>query len=83
MNHFLSIHWDVNPEIFSLGSIHLRYYGVLLVSGFVIAYFVLRDIFRREHLSQQLFDNFAIVAVVSTLIGLRLGHFLFYEPEAF
>jgi prolipoprotein diacylglyceryl transferase len=27
-----------------------------------------------------LFDNFAITAVVSTIVGLRLGHCLFYEP---
>lgn len=79
----LSIHWDVNPEFFSLGPIHLRYYGVLMVSGFIIAYFVLRNIFFREHLSQQLFDSFSVAAVVSTFIGLRLGHFLFYQPTAF
>ncbi|MDR3132741.1 MAG: prolipoprotein diacylglyceryl transferase [Prevotellaceae bacterium] len=83
MNSFLSIRWDVDPEMFSLGFIHLRYYGVLLVSGFVFAYLVMRNIFRREHLSQELFDNFSIVAIISTLVGLRLGHFLFYEPAAF
>ncbi|MDR2358546.1 MAG: prolipoprotein diacylglyceryl transferase [Prevotellaceae bacterium] len=83
MNHFLSIRWDVDPEIFSLGAIHLRYYGVLLVSGFVMAFFVLRNIFRHEHLPPQLFDNFSIVAVVSTFVGLRLGHFLFYQPALF
>ena len=83
MNTLLSIRWDVNPEIFSLGPIHLTYYGVLLVSGFTIAYFVLRNIFDREHLRQPLFDGFSVAAVVSTLIGLRLGHFLFYQPSAF
>ncbi|MDR1405729.1 MAG: prolipoprotein diacylglyceryl transferase [Prevotellaceae bacterium] len=83
MHSFLSIRWDVNPEIFSLGAIHLRYYGVLLVGGFVLAYFVLRNIFRREQLPPVLFDNFAMTAVISTLVGLRLGHFLFYQPSAF
>jgi prolipoprotein diacylglyceryl transferase len=80
---FLSVYWDANPEIFSLGPIHLRYYGVLLVSGFAMAYFVLRNVFRREHLPPSLFDNLAIVTVLSTIIGLRLGHCLFYQPEYF
>lgn len=79
----MSIRWDVNPEFASLGFLHLRYYSVLLASGFVAAYFVLRNIFRREQLPQQLFDSFSITAILSTFIGLRLGHFLFYEPSAF
>jgi prolipoprotein diacylglyceryl transferase len=83
MFQFLSIHWDVNPEIFSIGPVHLRYYGVLLVGGFIIAYFVLRKMFRREQLSQQMLDSLAIVTVLSTIIGLRLGHCLFYQPDYF
>ncbi|MDR3350227.1 MAG: prolipoprotein diacylglyceryl transferase [Prevotellaceae bacterium] len=83
MNHLLSVNWDVNPEIFSLGAIHLRYYAILLVGGFVIAYFIMRNIFRREHLPQELLENFALTAALSTVIGLRLGHFLFYEPSYF
>ncbi|MDR0694846.1 MAG: prolipoprotein diacylglyceryl transferase [Prevotellaceae bacterium] len=83
MNYFLSIRWDINPEFFSFGAIHLRYYAILLVSGFIAAFFVLRNIFRHENLPPQLFDNFSIVAVVSTLVGLRLGHFLFYQPAFF
>ncbi|MDR0581744.1 MAG: prolipoprotein diacylglyceryl transferase [Prevotellaceae bacterium] len=83
MYSFLSIRWDVNPEIFSLGPIHLRYYGILIVSGFMVGFFVMRNIFRHEHLSLQLFDNFSIVVTISTLVGLRLGHFLFYQPAFF
>jgi prolipoprotein diacylglyceryl transferase len=81
MIHFLSITWDVNPEIFSLGPLHLRYYGVLLVCGFVAAYYVLRKVFRKEGLPQHMLDSLAFTTAVSTIIGLRLGHCLFYQPE--
>jgi prolipoprotein diacylglyceryl transferase len=83
MSSFLSIRWDVSPEIFSLGPLHLRYYGVLLVTGFVAAYFVLRKVFRREQLPMPLFDNLALVTALSTIVGLRLGHCLFYQPDYF
>ncbi len=79
--HFLSINWNVNPEAFSIGAIHVRYYGVLLVAGFVCAYYVLRAIFRREQLSQNLLDSLAFTTAISTIIGLRLGHCLFYQPD--
>ncbi|MDR0667057.1 MAG: prolipoprotein diacylglyceryl transferase [Prevotellaceae bacterium] len=83
MWNFLSVYWDINPEIMTLGPIHLRYYGLLMVGGFILAYWLERKIFRREHVSQTLFDSFAITVVVSVLIGMRLGHCLFYQPEHF
>ncbi|MDR2362134.1 MAG: prolipoprotein diacylglyceryl transferase [Prevotellaceae bacterium] len=83
MGNFLSVYWDVNPEIVAIGPMHLRYYGILMVGGFFAAYMLVRHMFRREQLSQRLFDSFAISVVVSTLIGMRLGHCLFYQPEMF
>jgi len=83
MINFLAIRWDVNPEMFALGPIHLRYYGVLFVLSFIAAYFVMRKIFRREQMSQNLLDNFAFTIVISAVIGARLGHCLFYQPTHF
>ncbi len=81
--HLLTVNWNVDPEIFALGPVPLKYYGVLLVVGFIAAYLVLRNIFRREQLSQQVLDSFAFTIAISTIIGLRLGHCLFYEPERY
>jgi prolipoprotein diacylglyceryl transferase len=83
MWNFLSVYWDVNPEIMAIGPMHLRYYGILMVGGFFAAYVLVRTMFRREQLPQGLFDSFAIAIVISTLIGMRLGHCLFYQPEIF
>jgi prolipoprotein diacylglyceryl transferase len=80
MTHFLAIHWDVNPEIFSIGPIHLRYYGVLMVGGFVAAYFLVRSMFRREQLPPELLESLSLTTVLSIIIGARLGHVFFYEP---
>ena len=59
----------------------MRWYGILLASGFILAYLALQKIFKKENLSQKLLDHFVIWTIVWTIVGLRLGHFLFYEPE--
>ena len=75
--------WKVNPVAFHLGSIEVRWYGILLALGYLLAYYTLQLIFKTEHLSQKLLDKISIWTIVWTIIGLRLGHFLFYEPEMF
>lgn len=83
------IHWNVDPEIFRivfdapiLGEVNLaiRYYGLLFALGFVVGYFIMLRIFKREGLSVELLDKLATYMVISTVIGARLGHVLFYEP---
>lgn len=73
--------WNVDPIMFSIGSLQIRWYGVLLATGFFLAYLVLQKIFKNENLSQKLLDRLTIWTILWTIIGLRLGHFLFYEPE--
>lgn len=73
--------WDVNPEIFRIGSFAPRWYGVLFASGFLFGYFIFKKIFRNEGLSDELLDRLTIYAAVGTIVGARLGHCLFYEPD--
>lgn len=77
------ITWNVNPVFVSLGSLEIRWYGLLLAFGFFFAYLTLSKIFKQEGISQALCDKLSIWTVVWTIVGLRLGHFLFYEPEYF
>ncbi|MBO4645663.1 MAG: prolipoprotein diacylglyceryl transferase [Bacteroidales bacterium] len=82
MNHILGfVTWTADPIAFSLGNLQVRWYGILLATGFVLAYFTLQKIFQKENISQKTLDKFAIWTIIWCIIGLRLGHFLFYEPE--
>lgn len=82
MNSILAfVTWSVDPIAFSIGSLQVRWYGILLATGFILAYLALQKIFKKENLSQKLLDHFVIWTIVWTIVGLRLGHFLFYEPE--
>ena len=84
MNNLLAfVTWTVNPIAFSLGSFEVRWYSLLLATGFFLAYITLQKEFKVEKLSQELLDKLSIWLILWTLIGLRIGHFLFYEPEYF
>ena len=73
--------WDVNPEIFSIGSFSIRWYGLLFASGFLVGQRIMAHIFRKEGLKETLLDSLLLTMVITTVVGARLGHFLFYEPE--
>jgi len=73
--------WDVNPEIFSIGSFSIRWYGLLFALGFLIGQQIMIHVFKKEGKPLSDIDALTLYMVIATVIGARLGHFLFYEPE--
>ena len=51
--------------------------------GFFFGYFVMRNIYRHEKVSDDWMDKLLIYMLVFTVVGARLGHCLFYEPEEY
>lgn len=78
--HFLIIPWDPSPEIFSIGSFSIRWYGLLFASSFFFGYIIMRKIFLNEGLGEEVLDRLTIYMAVGTIVGARLGHVLFYDP---
>jgi prolipoprotein diacylglyceryl transferase len=79
----LFISWAPDPEIFRIGGLAVRWYGVLFALGFVFGYIILLRMFRKEGIPQKLLDSLTTFMIIGTLIGARLGHCLFYEPDYF
>ena len=77
----LFVHWHVNPEIFHLGGFGLRWYSVLFVSGFILGWFIFKWFFRREKIDLALLDPLLYTLLICTIVGARLGHCLFYQPD--
>ncbi len=78
----LSINWNPNPELFKLfGSIPVRYYGLLWVVGIGLAYLVVRRQYQDKKIGDDKFDPLFFYCFFGILIGARLGHCLFYQPE--
>ena len=77
----LAINWNVNPEILSLGPIEIRWYSLLFISGFILGWFIFRWFFKREGISEKLLDPLLYTLLIGTIVGARLGHCLFYQPD--
>ena len=80
LNH---ITWNLDPVLFSIGNIHVRWYGLMWALGFLLGYFVMRKIYRREKMSDESLDKLLVFMLLFTVVGARLGHCLFYEPKEY
>lgn len=79
--------WDVSPFIISFPesfpSDGIAWYGLLFALSFVVGYMILMRIFKHEDIPIKVLDQLSTYMVVSTLVGARLGHCLFYEPQLY
>jgi len=78
MEHFI---WNVDPNIFSFGSLQLRWYGLLFVGSFFLGLMLLKWVYKREHKDPAVLDNLLIYIMVGAVIGARLMHCFAYEPD--
>lgn len=76
----LFVRWDVNPTMISMGSFEIRYYGLMWALALGISAYIFSRIIKREGYPDKLFDSIFWYGVLSTIIGARLGHCLFYDP---
>lgn len=77
------IHWNPDPDLFSIGFFHVRWYSLMFLIGFSVGYQLFLRMARKEGKPEGGFDNLLTAVVLGTIIGARLGHCLFYEPEYF
>jgi len=78
MNLLLSIHWHANPELFSLGPISVRWYGLMFAMGFLFGYSILTRMFKFEGSDPLMVEKLFVYVIVATIVGARLGHVFFY-----
>lgn len=72
--------WGVGPDIFSLGPITIRWYGLLFATAFFLGFLYMRYVFVRENRPVASLDSLLMYMMISTVVGARLGHCLFYDP---
>ena len=78
----LSINWNPNPELFNLfGSLPIRYYGLLWVVGIALAYVIVHRQYHDRKIDEKTFEPLFFYCFFGILIGARLGHCLFYQPD--
>jgi phosphatidylglycerol:prolipoprotein diacylglycerol transferase len=77
----LYINWNVDPEIFRMGGFAVRWYGLLFASSFFFGYLILHKVFTKEKIQIKYLDELTTYMIIGTIVGARLGHCFFYEPQ--
>jgi prolipoprotein diacylglyceryl transferase len=73
------ITWNVDPVLFHLGPLAVRWYGLLWAIGIYATLIITQKLYKHENLNLEWVDKLFIYTVVGTILGARLGHCLFYE----
>ncbi len=76
-----AIHWNVDPVIFHIGSYGVRWYSMGFLLAFLLGYFIVARMFKREKVDSKYLESLLIYMFIATLVGARLGHCLFYQPD--
>ncbi|TAH17259.1 MAG: prolipoprotein diacylglyceryl transferase [Cytophagales bacterium] len=81
-----AIIWNQSPDIFSvdipvLGTLTIRWYGLLFASAFLAGQYIMFKIFKAEGKPEADVEAMTLYMIVATLVGARLGHCLFYQPD--
>lgn len=79
MSLFSYIIWNPDSTIADLGFISLRWYSLFFALGFILSYIILRRYFKKEGVGEDKLEKLTVYIVVSAVIGMRLGHCLFYD----
>ena len=81
MNILGYILWNPDVVAFSLGPVEVRWYSLLWCIGLFAVYHLMHYLFKEQKLGEDKFEPMFFYCFLGILIGSRLGHCLFYEPE--
>jgi len=75
------IYHNINPTIFKIGFLEVRWYGLMYIISFILGYFLLKKFFQLKNitLSKEKYDNLLFDIMLGVIIGGRLGYILFYN----
>ena len=79
------LHPSIDPIIFSLGFVDIRWYSMAYIGAFLIGIYLIKY-FNNKHINiiqNKIIDEFFIWAVSSVILGGRIGYVIFYQMENF
>lgn len=78
--HLLQIVWDPSKGL-DLGFFMLHYYSVMWIIAFLLGFYIMKSIYKHEGETEESLDSLFIYSVLGIMLGARLGHVIFYQPE--
>ena len=83
MNTLSFITWNPSLEVFSIGAFSMRWYSLMWLIGLALAYLMVRWLYQKQNIPNEKFEPLFIYCFLGILIGARLGHCIFYQPDYF
>lgn len=83
MNILSYILWNPSLEAFSIGPFSIRWYSLMWLIGLALAYLMVRWLYKKQGIPEEKFEPLFIYCFMGILIGSRLGHCIFYQPDYF
>lgn len=83
MPHPLSIFWNPSDTALSFGPFTIHWYSLCWLIGLALAYLIVQRLYREQKVKEGLFDPLFVYCFIGILVGARLGHCLFYQPDIF
>jgi phosphatidylglycerol---prolipoprotein diacylglyceryl transferase len=80
MHHLIS---DMDPAVLVLGPIEIRWYGLFFALGFFLGFLIMAQFYRSEQRQLENLSELCLYLMLGTIIGARLGHVFFYQPDYF
>ena len=77
---YLFISWNIDPALYD-GVIILRYYSLFFAISFLLGFNIVKKLFINENAPLEWMDKLLMYSVVGTILGARLGHVFFYQPD--
>jgi phosphatidylglycerol---prolipoprotein diacylglyceryl transferase len=77
------IHPQIDPVAIAIGPLAVRWYGLMYLVGFGMAFLLARSRIRAGrsgNISSTVFDDLFFFCVLGVVLGGRLGYVLFYKP---
>lgn len=74
--------WDPSKGI-QLGAFTLHFYSLMFVFAFGFGYILMTRIFKIDNVNQKYLEPLFTWTLIGTILGARLGHVIFYQPELF
>jgi phosphatidylglycerol---prolipoprotein diacylglyceryl transferase len=82
MNTYLAFVWDPLKG-FNIFGFTLHFYSMTWIAAFLFGFNLMKKIYKNENQSEEALDKLFLYGVVSIMLGARLGHVIFYQPELF
>jgi phosphatidylglycerol:prolipoprotein diacylglycerol transferase len=77
------IYWAPNQEAFHVFGYPIRYYSLCWCIGLLLGYLIVGWLYKHQKIKDELFEPLFLYVFIGILVGARLGHCLFYEPDYF